>query len=246
MKFEEFENTLQEWLDEGRLDEVETLIPLVCEADRAECEELLFTYQALFAGLQCALPGDASSTMVSPAAKANGSMWKEVSLPALAMGLALCLTVIATAPGMFSQTESATSPSTSSQVTVVQSAEVQPSPLPQLSPATRIASREPGFTRFAAASIEPLARSMVSRTDSALKSINQVATDLNPIDDQFAAYQDAAPLIDTLTRGFLPGTRSLGSAFSVLQESAVQPASSTPDQESSPLKPNSEQNPVVS
>lgn len=246
MKFEEFENTLQDWLDEGRLDEVDTLLPLVCEADRAECEELLYTYQALFAGLRCASPGNVSSTVVSPAAEVEDRLWKVNSLPALAMGLALCLTVIAAAPVIFPQAESTASPSSQSLVTVPQPVEIQPSPLPQLSPATQIASREPGFARFATASIEPLARSMASRTDLALKSINRVAIDLNPIDDQLSAYQDAAPLIDTLTRGFLPGTRSLGSAFSVLHESAVQPASPTQEQESSPLSPTSEQNPVVS
>lgn len=246
MKFEEFENTLQDWLDEGRLDEVESLLPLVCEADQAECEELLFTYQALFAGLKSASPADVSSNMVSPASKDAGNAWKELSMPAIAMGLALCLTLIAAVPGIFSQTDSVTAPSPQTLVTIPQPVDVQPSPLPQLSPAAQIASRETDFTRFATASFEPLARSMVSRTDLALKSINRVATDLNPIDDQFSAYEEAAPLIDTLTRGFLPGTRSLSNAFSVLHETAIEPAAPTQEQESSPLLPTAEQNPVVS
>lgn len=246
MKFEEFENTLQDWLDEGRLDEVETLLPLVCEADRAECEELLFTYLALFAGLKSATSGNVSSATAMPAAQAEGNWWKEVSLPAIAMGLALCLTVMAAAPGIFSQTDSATSPSTPTLVTAPNPVDAQPSPLPQLSPAAQLASREPGFTRFATASFEPLARSMVIRTDFALKSINRVATDLNPIDDHLSAYQDAAPLIDTLTRGFLPGTRSLGNAFSVLHESTVEPTTPVQEQEPNPLSPTPELSPVVS
>lgn len=243
MKFEEFENTLQDWLDEGRLDEVETLLPLVCEADRAECEELLFTYHALFAGLKSTSPVDASPAIDSAATAVRGSAWKEYSLPTVAMSLALCLTVIATAPGMFSRTDSATSPSL---VSVPQPVEVQPAPLPQLSPEAQIASRRTDFTRIATASFEPFARSMASQTDLALKSINRVTTDLNPIDEQLSAYQEAAPLIDTLTRSFLPGTRSLGSAFSILHESAIEPAAPTQDQESIPLTPSSEQNPVVS
>ncbi|QDU74079.1 hypothetical protein Pan97_10830 [Bremerella volcania] len=246
MKFAEFENTLQDWLDEGRLDEVETLLPLVCQADRAECEELLFTYQALFAGLKCASPADTSSAKVSPASRVESTLWKEVSLPAIAMGLALCLTVIAAVPGIFIPAESATSPSTQTLVTVPQPVDLQPSTLPQLAPAAQFASREPGFTRFATSSFEPLARSMVSQTDMALKSINRVATDLNPIEEQLSAYQDAAPLIDTLTRSFLPGTRSLGNAFSVLHETTIEPAASTQEQESSHLSPATEQNPVVS
>ncbi|PQO39183.1 hypothetical protein C5Y96_04815 [Blastopirellula marina] len=246
MKFEEFENTLQDWLDEGRLDEVESLLPLVCEADRAECEELLFTYHALFAGLNSASSVELPPDHVSPATHRKQSPWKEVSLPAIAMSLALCLTIIAAVPGLFSGSKAANSQPSPSLATVPQPAEVVPGPLPQLSSTPQIASREPGLTRFATVSFEPLARSMVSQTDIALKSINRVATDLNPIDHQFSAYQDAAPLLDTLTRGFLPGTRSLGNAFSVLHESTIEPTAPTQEQESSPLSPSSEQNPVVS
>ncbi|MFN3152096.1 hypothetical protein [Bremerella sp.] len=246
MNFEEFENTLQDLLDEGRLDEAETLLALVCEADRAECEELLFTYHALFAGLQCVSTSDASPELAAPVSQPESGLWKEFSLPALAMGLALCLTVIAAVPGIFSQADSAISPSSETFVSIPQPVEVQPSPLPQLSPEAQFASRGPGMTRFPTLSFEPLARSMASQTDLALKSINRVATDLNPIDDQLSAYQEAAPLIDTLTRGFLPGTRSLGNAFSVLHESAIEPDTSTQEQESNPLLPVSEQNPVVS
>ncbi|MEW4564222.1 hypothetical protein AB1K70_16915 [Bremerella sp. JC770] len=246
MKFEEFENTLQDWLDEGRLDEVETLLPLVCQADRAECEELLFTYHALFAGLEASVPANASSPTTAPTVEPSRDPWKEVSLPAIAMALALCLTVIATVPGLFSQSGSVNSPGTQSLVTVPPPVEDTPSPLPQLSPAAQFASREPGFTRFATASFEPLARSMVSQTDMALKSVNRVATDLNPIDEQISAYQEVAPLIDTLTRGFLPGTRSLGNAFSVLHETAIEPTVEPQEPEASPLSPTTEQSPVVS
>lgn len=246
MKFEEFENTLQDWLDEGRLDEVESLLPLVCEADRAECEELLCTYQALFAGLRSASPVAIPGVSILPTSRKKENAWKEVAMPAIAMSLALCLTIIAAVPGVFSRSDSASPQPSPSLATVPQPVELVPGPLPQLSTTPQIASREPGFTRFATVSFEPLARSMVSQTDFALKSINRVAIDLNPIDDQFSAYQDAAPLIDTLTRGFLPGTRSLGNAFSVLQESAVEPTAPTQKQESSPLSPSIEQNPVVS
>ena len=244
MTFEEFENTLQDWLDEGRLDEVETLLPLVCEADQAACEELLFTYQALFAGLKSSSAADVAMTSASVASTENA--WKEFSLPAIAMSLALCLTIIATSPGLFSASQPDIAPSAQPLVTT-QPVDIQPSPMPSVSPEDQIASQPPGFTRIATASFEPLARSMASRTDMAFRSINRVAIDLNPIDDQLSAYEEAAPLIDTLTRGFLPGTRSLSNAFSVLHETAIEPAAPTQEQETIPLSPASaEQNPVVS
>ncbi len=246
MKFEEFENTLQDWLDEGRLDEVETLLPLVCEADQAACEELLLTYQALFAGLKSASPVGASLTMASTSVASRGNAWKVLSLPAIAMGMALCLTIVATAPGLFSPSQPDVSPAPQSLVTI-EPIDIQSAPLPSLTPEAQIASRSPDFTRIATASFEPLARSMANRTDMAFKSINRVAIDLNPIDEQLSAYQEAAPLIDTLTRGFLPGTRSLSNAFSVLHETAIEPSAPTQEQESIPLSPASaEQNPVVS
>jgi len=251
VRFEEFENTLQDWLDEGRLDEVETLIPLVCEADRAQCEELLFTYHALFAGLNHTSAVETSSATASPSVNGTRSRWKEGSLPAMAIGLALCLTLMATMPGIFSEAESTTPLPSQALVTSGPQVQVPPAApaledLPEVSSSVQIASREPALARFATASLEPLARSMASRTDLALKSINRVAIDLNPIDEQLAAYQDAAPLIDTLTRGLLPGTHSLGNAFSVLHETAAEPAPAAQEQDSQPLSVTSEKSSIVS
>ncbi len=250
MTFEEFENTLQDWLDEGRLEEAHTLIPMVCEADRAECEELLFTYQALFAGLAASSSFDAATPAQDPSVDLpqSGSRWQDVSLPSLALAMALCLTLVALVPGLFPAGDSGTVTPSPALTDAGQPMETPPAAPGVIASTPQIASnaQPQDFTRFATSSFEPLARSMASRTDFAIKSFNQVTTDLNPIDEHLAAYREAAPLINTLTRGFLPGTHSLSNAFSALHESTVEPVAPTQDAEAETLPPSPESGSVVS
>lgn len=235
MTFEEFENTLQDWLDEGRLDEVSSLIPQVCEADRAQCEELLFTYRALFSGL-AASPAFAHSPSlpVQSSPITEESTWTTASLSGLALTLALCLTMVALAPGLLRfGPESTAVPSGNALANVSSDIEFNVSN-EVLGPETQLEARDQDFTRRAALSFEPFARSMAFQTDSALRSLNQVTSSLNPMDSHLAAYREAAPLIDTLARGLMPGTHSLSNAFSVLQESTASPPtpSTTPSADS--------------
>ncbi|GAA4426343.1 hypothetical protein [Bremerella cremea] len=220
MTFEEFENTLQDWLDEGRLDEADALVAMACEADRPQCEELLFAYRSLFAGLAASAPGEltASPQPQSTVAEVPAvNRWSQASLPGLALALALCLTLIAFVPGMLPEFGN----DQVAPVDALTTTTVTPPELPRPIESTRpIEQRE--FARLTTVSFAPIARSMASQTDMAFKSLNQfggsVAVDFNPIDDQLAVYQEAAPLIDTLTRSLMPGTHSLTNAFSILQE----------------------------
>ncbi|MEW4451660.1 hypothetical protein AB1L30_03140 [Bremerella sp. JC817] len=220
MTFEEFENTLQDWLDEGRLDEADALVAKVCEADRPQCEELLFAYRSLFAGLAASAPEELaerpqpqSTVATAPA----GSRWNQASLPGLALALALCLTLVAFVPGMLPETGSDQVAPVNALTTTTVTPPLLPRPIETTLP---IEQRE--YARLTTVSFAPIARSMASQTDMAFKSLNQfggsVAVDFNPIDDQFAVYQEAAPLINTLTRSLMPGTHSLTNAFSLLQE----------------------------
>lgn len=228
MTFEEFENTLQDWLDEGRLEEVESLIPFVREADRAQCEELLDTYRVLFVGLAATAP-QAAADLVSTASDGSGEAMAEDSpgnrAPSKALlALAACLALVAIVPGWMALNSGLEQPVAT---TTTPSIELQASPtsLPGLveSGSPFVRRSEGVLSLFATSSIEPLARGVANQTDTAFRSLNEVSRNLNPIDQPLAAYRDAAPLIETLTHGLLPGTRSLSSAFSVLQESAADP-----------------------
>ncbi|MBI1247269.1 hypothetical protein GC197_05420 [bacterium] len=243
MTYEEFENTLQDWLDDGRLDEADQLIAQVAPGDRDQCIELLETYRLLFAGL-------ASIENVSPAPPAvpaipsqTFSVWKGTSLAGIGLALALSLTIIALVPGMFVPQKPTVPPAIESLTnTDPVTGLPRDSQLPK--PALRNVFDQHGLTRLATSSLEPLARSMATKTDLALRSINRVTADFNPgdfnpagfnpIDQQLSAYPDAAPLIETLTRGLMPGTHSLTDAFSVLQESAGGPATLPTDSTTAP------------
>ncbi|PQO47871.1 hypothetical protein [Blastopirellula marina] len=231
MTFDEFENTLQDWLDEDRLDEVERLIPLVCQADRPRCEELLQTYQALFAGLSAGgsfreteLPSPAPEPEAVAAASRFSSSLDSMSLASAVVALAACVAVIAFVPGWFNIAgneeagyeamataetpfETVAQPQLDSQVVMTSTDTMQ----------DRL---ERNFVYLSTYSIEPFARNMANQTDTAFRSLGQVSRTLNPIDEQLKAYRDAAPLLETLTDGLLPGSRSLSNAFSLLQETA--------------------------
>lgn len=236
---------LQDWLDEGRLEEVESLIPLVREADRAQCEELLDAYRVLFVGLEATAP-QAATELVSAAsggseqAAADNSRTSPAASKML-LALAACLALVAVVPGWMAL-NSGFEQTVATKTTPAIDPQASPISLPSLVESASPFSRriEGGLTLFATASIEPLARGVANQTDTAFRSLNEVSRNLNPIDQPLAAYRDAAPLIETLTHGLLPGTRSLSSAFSVLQESAADPvphANNTPQEPSANTTP---------
>lgn len=259
MTFEEFENTLQDWLDEGRLDEVATLIPLVCEADRAQCVELFDTYQALFVGLAVTTPSKkptsidpvAAAVPTSPQANGRSAGSSHAASRAL-LALAACLALMAIVPGWFPLSGNVNQSASNSPLSPI---EVEPelavTHSPNLVDATTdfaeeaFAKETEEFSLFATTSIEPLARGMADKTDSAFRSLNEVSRNLNPIDQSLSAYRDAAPLLETLTQGFLPGTRSLSSAFSVLQESASDPVPHATSSQPEPTKSATPENAAV-
>lgn len=218
--YDQFENTLQDWLDEGRLDEADHLLDAVRPADRPRCAELLKTYRALFASLPVALHSDQPFTPSRHRPKSLPGPYVAAPRAAWGMALALGLAVLVMLPDWRNAARTVPADSVSRELV-----SFPPHGDSSLEVATRagISERDQHFTRFAATSFEPLARNMVTRTDGAFKSLGQFVVTLNPIDDHLTAYREAAPLIGTLTRGFMPGTHSLGDAFSVLQESALLP-----------------------
>ena len=228
MTFEEFENTLQDWLDEGRLDEADQLLAQVTPGDRDQCVELLETYRLLFSGLAALEMGALEMGAPEPTTLPQNDSpatagWKSTSLAGIGLALALSLSIVALAPGMFLPQKPTITPAAESFTTNTPGVVLPPdSELPL--PASYNIFSQRDLTRLATSSLEPLARSMATKTDFAFRSINQVtdftSTDFNPIDQQLSAYPEAGPLIETLSRGLMPGTHSLTDAFSVLQESA--------------------------
>ena len=266
MTFDEFENTLQDWLDEDRLDEVETLIPLVCQADRPRCEELLHTYQALFAGLSAGGPfaglssgGSFHATEIpspapeaeSVAAGSRSSMSLDsTSLASVVVALAACVAVVAFAPGWFG-TAGHQEAGHEMMATVETPAETAAPPLldAQVVMTNTDSTQdrlERNFVYLSTYSIEPFARNMANQTDTAFRSLGQVSRTLNPIDQQLEAYREAAPLLETLTDGFLPGSRSLSNAFSLLQETADGSASQSAPTVQEPAAASSPEHSAVS
>ena len=220
MTYDQFENTLQAWLDEGRLDEADLLLEAVCPADRSRCAALLETYRALFANLPAALHSEQLPALSKRHPLPDDHRSATAPLASWAAALALCLTVLLMLPGRHDAPR--TGPAGSVPREIVSFPPLGDRSL-EVAALAGISERDQHFTRFAATSFEPLARNMVTRTDGAFKSLGQFVVTLNPIDDHLTAYREVAPLIGTLTRGFMPGTHSLGDAFSVLQESALLP-----------------------
>ncbi len=231
MTYDQFEDELQDWLDQGRLDEAHQLLAHVRPADRSQCEALLATYQALFAGLAAGrhspLP-PAKPTLPSNASPVPPAGTSPLAI--LGLALAACLGLVLAAP--LASTPSHPSVAHSDGVNSA-GGELPPtgsSPEQEFTPqpAAEVARsesppslQERDITRLAASSLRPLASGVATRTDTALRSIGHWATRLNPLDEQLAAYREAAPLLGTLTRSLLPGTSSLGDAFSVLHQSTL-------------------------
>ncbi|RCS49185.1 hypothetical protein DTL42_11635 [Bremerella cremea] len=250
MTFDEFEITLQDWLDEGRLAEVEILIPLVRESDREQCQELLDTYRALFVGLaaKASVPGEESPSAAIAArpqpVPVNTAGQSRIAAKGL-LALAACLAIVAMMPGLLPFGGGASDPVASpvAQSNPIKATATNGSILAQAN--SSLVVEESGFSLFTTASLEPLARGMASQTDTAFRSLNQVSRDYNPIDQPIAAYREAAPLIETLTDGFLPGTRSLSSAFSVLKESATDPVPHAANTQQQPADNGTPENAAV-
>jgi len=205
VNYDDFELELQILLDEDRLDDAGVLLDQVDAQDLAKCQQLVASYQVLFAGLRDLRSIEYPELQDSVAPQVATIESTRHSFPSAILAAAICLAVMAVLPWLSRQplrTPVAASPSP---VIVERAKEVATPAPPRFSPAQ-------------------LASSFTQHTEGALQSFNQLATSLDPMKQamgdysEFNAYHEAVPLLGNIAQQLVPGTKSLGNAISAIQE----------------------------